>query len=83
MAKEKQTTSTYVFPEGTKMVRVKVPRDPRSKRPHLFVQVNDYKYLIKFGEYVEVPDFIAEALEQREERMEIADAYITALEQQE
>lgn len=81
MEKEQQSPVTNL-PEGTKMVKVRIPKMPGSKRSHIYVAVNDYKYMIKFGEWVEVPDFIAEVLEQRQERMEFADAYTSALEEQ-
>lgn len=82
MAKKEQTTS-LPLPEGTQMVKVRVPRVPGHKRPCIYVSVNDYTYAIKFNEWVEVPDFIAKVLEERQERMEYADAYTAALEQQE
>ena len=76
MAKEQQTTSSFPLPEGTKMVKVRVTKtDKNDKRPHIYASVNAYSYMIKFGEWVEVPDFIAEVLEQREERTEYAENY--------
>lgn len=74
MAKAKKEKTT-ALPEGTKMVRVKIQKDRLDKRTHVFASVNDYTYMIKIGEWVEVPDFIAEVLEQRDERMECADSY--------
>ncbi|MBO7250992.1 MAG: hypothetical protein J6V25_00025 [Oscillospiraceae bacterium] len=57
-----------------KMVKVKIPRVNKKQQPQ-FVSVNNYTCLIKPGEEVEVPDFVAEVLRHREEMMEIAAAF--------
>jgi hypothetical protein len=57
-----------------KMVKVKIPRVNKKQQPQ-FVSVNNYTCLIKPGEEVEVPDFVAEVLQHREEMMEIAAAF--------
>lgn len=57
-----------------KMVKVKIPRVSKKQQPQ-FVSVNNYTYMIKPGEEVEVPDFVAEVLKHREEMMEIAAAF--------
>ena len=57
-----------------KMVKVKIPRVNKKQQPQ-FVSVNNYTCLIKPGEEVEVPDFVAEVLKHREEMMEIAAAF--------
>ena len=57
-----------------KMVKVKIPRVSKKQQPQ-FVSVNNYTCLIKPGEEVEVPDFVAEVLKHREEMMEIAAAF--------
>ena len=57
-----------------KMVKVKIPRINKKQQPQ-FVSVNNYTCLIKPGEEVEVPDFVAEVLKHREEMMEIAAAF--------
>ena len=54
-----------------KMVKVKIPR-VKKKQPPQFVSVNNYTCLIKPGEEVEVPDFVAEVLQHREEMLEVA-----------
>ena len=54
-----------------KMVKVKIPR-VNKKQQHQFVSVNNYTCLIKPGEEVEVPDFVAEVLQHREEMLEVA-----------
>ena len=57
-----------------KMVKVKIPRVNKKQQPQ-FVSVNNYTGMIKPGEEVEVPDFVAEVLKHREEMMEIAAAF--------
>ena len=57
-----------------KMVKVKLPRVHKKQQPQ-FVSVNNYTCLIKPGEEVEVPDFVAEVLKHREEMLEVAAAY--------
>ena len=53
-----------------KMVKVKIPRVNKKQQPQ-FISVNNYTCLIKPGEEVEVPDFVAEVLKHREEMLEI------------
>ena len=60
--------------EKQKMLKVKIPRVSKNQHPQ-FVSVNNYTCLIKPGEEVEVPDFVAEVLRHREEMMEIAAAF--------
>ena len=60
--------------EKQKMVKVKIPRVSKKQQPQ-FVSVNNYSCLIKPGEEVEVPDFVAEVLRHREEMLEIAAAF--------
>ena len=52
-----------------KMVKVKVPRT-KADQEDKFVSVNNYTCIIKRGEYVEVPDFVAEALEHEEKMLD-------------
>ena len=54
-----------------KMVKVKIPRVNKKQQPQ-FVSVNNYTCLIKPGEEVEVPDFVAEVLQHREKMLEVA-----------
>lgn len=52
----------------TKMVKIKLPLT-RTERDDEYVAVNGMSYLIKRGETVEVPDFVAEVLEHKEEML--------------
>ena len=52
-----------------KMVTVKIPRTS-PKQEDVFVSVNDYTCIVKRGEKVEVPDFVAEVLTHKEEMEE-------------
>lgn len=44
------------------MVKVRIPRDKNGSKG-LFVSVNNHRYFIPRGETVEVPDYIAEVIE--------------------
>ena len=57
-----------------KMVKVKIPRISKQQAPQ-FVSVNNYTCLIKPGVEVEVPDFVAEVLRNREAMLEQAMAF--------
>jgi hypothetical protein len=63
-----------------KMVKVRLPRLNKKQQPQ-FVSVNNYTCLIKPGEEVEVPDFVAEALRHREEMLEVVAAFEDANQQ--
>jgi hypothetical protein len=52
-----------------KNVKVKIPLYPGVKPVPQFVSVNSYTCMIKPGEEVEVPDFVAEVLKHREEML--------------
>lgn len=47
---------------GKEMVKIRIRKDKRVGSD-LFVSVNDHNYLIKRGETVEVPRYIAEVIE--------------------
>ena len=51
------------------MVKVKVPRT-KADQEDKFVSVNNYTCIIKRGEWVEVPDFVAEVLEHEEKMLD-------------
>ena len=63
-----------------KMVKVRIPRMNKKQQP-LFVSVNNYTCMIKPGEEVEVPDFVAEVLRHREEMLEEVAAFEDANQQ--
>ena len=63
-----------------KMVKVKIPRVKKKQQPQ-FVSVNNYTCLIKPGEEVEVPDFVAEVLQHRDEMLEVVAAFEDANQQ--
>ncbi len=52
----------------TKMVKIKLPLT-RSEKDDAYVAVNGKSYLIKRGETVEVPDYVAEVLEHKEDML--------------
>jgi hypothetical protein len=52
----------------TKMVKIKLPLT-RSEKDDEYVAVNGKSYLIKRGVTVEVPDFVAEVLQHKEEML--------------
>lgn len=57
-----------------KMVKIKLPLT-RSEKADKYCAVNGKSYLIKRGEEVEVPDYVAEVLRHEEEMLSIGMAY--------
>lgn len=57
-----------------KTVKIRIPRQNK-KQGAQFVSVNNYTCLIKPGEEVEVPDFVAEVLKHRDEMLEVIAAF--------
>lgn len=66
------TTNTETKTQKT--VRVRIPLT-RTEKDDVYVAVNGKGYLIKRGEYVEVPASVAEVLQHKEEMLETAMAY--------
>ena len=54
--------------KAPKMVKIKLPKT-RNEKDDVYVGVNGQSYLIKRGEYVEVPASVAEVLENREKML--------------
>ena len=57
-----------------KKVKIRLPLT-RAEKNDVWVSVNGEKYLIKRGVDVEVPDYVAEVLQHKEEMLEIAMEY--------
>lgn len=57
-----------------KKVKIKIPLT-RDNKEDYWVALNGEKYLIKRGEYVEVPDYIAEAIQRSDKMIAEAMAY--------
>ena len=54
--------------KAPKKVKIKLPKT-RNEKDDVYVAVNGQSYLIKRGEYVEVPASVAEVLENREKML--------------
>lgn len=59
---------------ATKKVKIKLPLS-RAEKDDKYVAVNGKSYLIKRGVEVEVPDFVAEALQHEEKMLSVAMEY--------
>ena len=62
-----------------KNVKIRIPVYPGVKPVPQFVSVNSYTCMIKPGEDVEVPDFVAEVLQHREEMLVAGAEYAAAV----
>ena len=60
--------------DPARMVTIKIPRVKKDQED-VFVRVNRRTYLIKVGVAVEVPWFVAEVLEHREQMLEVIMEY--------
>lgn len=58
------------------LVRIRLPRPIRDEENFIIVSVNDRSWKIMKGEWVEVPDFVAEVIEHSERMQDINAAYI-------
>ena len=56
---------------AVKKVKIKLPLT-RNEKDDVYVCVNGESFLIKRGETVEVPDYVAEVLQHREEMLAVA-----------
>ena len=71
MATKKNETvnETAVNETGPKMVKIRIPKT-KEQKDDVFVSVNFRTYQIQRGVEVEVPDFVAEVLQNREKMLE-------------
>lgn len=76
----KSQTIVKPAPAVEKMVQIKIPLT-REETGDVFVSVNDRQWLIKRGEYVEVPECVAEVLRHQENALRRAIEFIAANEQ--
>lgn len=60
---------TVTATDQEKLVRIKVPREKKDKED-VVVWVNNKRYIIKRGVYVDVPESVALVLEQKEKMLE-------------
>lgn len=67
-------TTTEIKEKAPKKVKIKLPIS-RTEKDDVWVSVNGEKYLIKRGVEVEVPAYIAEVLQHKEEMLELAMKY--------
>lgn len=68
------SNTTETTPKAPKKVKIKLPIS-RAQKNDEWVSVNGEKYLIKRGVEVEVPEYIAVALQRRDELLDEALAY--------
>lgn len=68
-ANEAKTADAEPAKVGPKMVKIRLPKTKEMK-DDVFVSVNFHTYQIQRGVEVEVPDFVAEVLQHKEEMLE-------------
>lgn len=61
------------------MVRIRLPRPLKDEENFQIVTINDRSWKIKKGEWVEVPKYVAEVIENSERMREINEAYIESV----
>lgn len=61
------------------MVRIRLPRPVKDEENFQIVTINDRSWKIKKGEWVEVPKYVAEVIENSERMREINEAYIESV----
>lgn len=66
--------ATTTETKAPKKVKIKLPLT-RSEKEDVYVCVNGESYLIKRGETVEVPEYVKEVIEHREEMLAVAMEY--------
>lgn len=61
------------------LVRIRLPRPVKDEENFQIVTINDRSWKIKKGEWVEVPKYVAEVIENSERMREINEAYIESV----
>ena len=61
------------------MVRIRLPRPVKDEENFQIVTINDRSWKIKKGEWVDVPKYVAEVIENSERMREINEAYIESV----
>ena len=61
--------ATTTTEKTEKTVKIRIPRTKKDQED-VFVSVNNYTCIIKRGDEVEVPDYVAEVLQHQEEMLE-------------
>lgn len=61
------------------MVRIRLPRPLKDEENFQIVTINDRSWKIKKGEWVEVPKYVAEVIENSERMRDINEAYIESV----
>lgn len=72
--KEKAEPAPVQEPKEEKMVRIRIPRTSKDQAD-IYVSVNSRDWLIQPGKEVDVPECVAEVLEQKERALELAYEY--------
>lgn len=65
--------------EKEEMVRIRLPRPVKDEENFQIVTINDRSWKIKKGEWVDVPKYVAEVIENSERMREINEAYIESV----
>ena len=61
------------------LVRIRLPRPVKDEENFVIVSVNDRSWKIKKGEWVEVPKYVAEVIENSERMRDINEAYFESV----
>lgn len=80
MAETKKNTTAADNAKSTKRVQVRLPRlNGQNAIQEEFYSVNGKNYIIKRGEYVDVPEEVAEVIRNNEQAEEYAMRYVDEL----
>ena len=61
------------------LVRIRLPRPIKDEENFVIVSVNDRSWKIKKGEWVDVPKYVAEVIDNSERMRDINEAYIESV----